>query len=335
MKTYLCPVCGSEKTETVLKYPQYFSVFCSNEIIPEYVFEASFCHECSFLFQKSGYFNSEYDKLSNSMYSSYEITDQFIDPFPHPESIYFSEIEFVSSIIKSDSNVLDIGSNRGDFLYHLKKNFASINILGLEPSKLAFTGVPTIKAFFDESLFSGLFDLITMRHVLEHIPDPVTFLRKVAKIMDKESKLFIEVPNTVNDLTVCNNLFSPDHVNYFTENSLTNVLIKSGFTKIKTLNKKGSHLFILAEKNEAQLEIADEKEIINLLESFNKSQKKTAEKIEKHIDSGGKLVFYGAKNAFIWIFGILKSCRTKPSICYLCRTGLCVKNESWHTKCKY
>ena len=41
----------------------------------------------------------------------------------------------------------------------------------------------------------GKYDVIVMFQVLEHIPEPVLFLKNVGRLLKKTGKLIIEVPN--------------------------------------------------------------------------------------------------------------------------------------------
>jgi 2-polyprenyl-3-methyl-5-hydroxy-6-metoxy-1,4-benzoquinol methylase len=83
------------------------------------------------------------------------------------------------------------------------------------------------------------YDFIVLQHTLEHILDPVNFLKRVRKGLSQTGKIVIEVPN-VGCLT--RYFFGPHwhgwdppfHVNQFDEHTLRKTLEMAGYTVIQT-----------------------------------------------------------------------------------------------------
>ena len=48
-----------------------------------------------------------------------------------------------------------------------------------------------------DDMHHGSFDLIVMRHVLEHLENPVTALKKIVNLLSKDGILYIAVPNSL------------------------------------------------------------------------------------------------------------------------------------------
>jgi 2-polyprenyl-3-methyl-5-hydroxy-6-metoxy-1,4-benzoquinol methylase len=76
-----------------------------------------------------------------------------------------------------------------------------------------------------------MFDLITMSHVLEHVPHPRAFLEQLSTLhLTKAGCLFIEVPNDpawwVN-IQIANAFEGLAHVNFFTPSSVSRALAES------------------------------------------------------------------------------------------------------------
>jgi len=70
--------------------------------------------------------------------------------------------------------------------------------------------------------------------VLEHVADPLAFLKEIASNLRELGNLLIIVPNEMNPLQRCIQgkgdwWVSPVHVNYFTSDSLRTLLCKAGF----------------------------------------------------------------------------------------------------------
>lgn len=93
-------------------------------------------------------------------------------------------------------NVLDIGAGTGDFLKSAKNSGWEIH--GAEPSKKARELACKKEIVLTENTegFSGsTFDVITMWHVLEHVPDLEKQLQELDRLLKPNGKLIIAVPN--------------------------------------------------------------------------------------------------------------------------------------------
>ena len=92
--------------------------------------------------------------------------------------------------------LLDIGAGTGDFLAAAK--VCGWSVIGTEPSDKA----RSIAKSKDIGLFdntSGLdhhsFDVITMWHVLEHVPDPEMQIKELKRLLKPDGTLIVAVPN--------------------------------------------------------------------------------------------------------------------------------------------
>ncbi len=144
------------------------------------------------------------------------------------------------------SRILDIGSGYGFFLREMKKKGYPIE--GIEVSdvsrdisaKVTRARVHDIDigAASEEELSAlGTFEIITMFHCLEHIPDPVAFLKRVRTLLSPKGTLFIEVPNIDDaalDLSAGYRAFYWQfaHCSYFNAKTLARTLKKAGFKKV-------------------------------------------------------------------------------------------------------
>lgn len=92
--------------------------------------------------------------------------------------------------------VLDIGSGTGDFLAEAKKQ--SWKTVGMEPSNKAKSiakqkGVCLVESY--EELEDHYFDVITMWHVLEHVPDLDFQINELKRLLKPDGTIIIAVPN--------------------------------------------------------------------------------------------------------------------------------------------
>jgi len=134
--------------------------------------------------------------------------------------------------------LLDVGCGAGWFIGYWNKH-QRFSGYGIEPSKLARKCNSYSKPFIFEDQFcfqqwtlansrDGVPDFnILMSLVLEHIPDPVSFIQQYLPYMGNEGTLTIVVPNDFSLLQehLGSTHFIQDvHVNYFTTESLENVI---------------------------------------------------------------------------------------------------------------
>ena len=92
--------------------------------------------------------------------------------------------------------ILDIGAGVGDFLSVCKSN--GWEIVGIEPSEKAKTialnkGVSFVENLSD--LENNSFDVITMWHVLEHVPDLENQISELKRLIKGNGTIIIAVPN--------------------------------------------------------------------------------------------------------------------------------------------
>lgn len=147
--------------------------------------------------------------------------------------------EMISKIISKKSRILDVGSGYGFFLQAmLNKGFQ--NIVGSEISeerreiskKITKAKVFDIN-FLEENNSLEKFDCITLFHVLEHIRDPIYFLKNIKKVLKPRGTLIIEVPNCKDMLLSVSEEYRDfywqlAHLSYFSEKNLKEIVKKSG-----------------------------------------------------------------------------------------------------------
>jgi SAM-dependent methyltransferase len=95
---------------------------------------------------------------------------------------------------------------------------------------------PPSEGFPKELLHS--YDVVCIFHVLEHVPDPISFLSQTKQLLRENGLVLAEVPNYndhMKDICLPYNNFSylRAHLSYFTPDSLANVFQHAGFSDIK------------------------------------------------------------------------------------------------------
>jgi 2-polyprenyl-3-methyl-5-hydroxy-6-metoxy-1,4-benzoquinol methylase len=139
---------------------------------------------------------------------------------------------------KEQANILDIGAGTGAFANIMKQS--GWNVTALEPDEIARKNALAnynLQLDSPEKLYSfpaDSFDALTMWHVLEHVHDLHGYLKIFQKILRKEGKLIIAVPNyTSNDANVYGEYWAaydvPRHLYHFSPASMKVLLESEGF----------------------------------------------------------------------------------------------------------
>lgn len=150
-----------------------------------------------------------------------------------------------SSSGSMSGSILDIGCG-GAWLIRYAAT-AGWDVQGIEPSKSmwerARRRAPVLLGTFpDVDLGGRSFDVVNLKLVMEHVPDPALLLREVRKVLNPGGVVCIEVPNDFNPLQAAvRDLYGkaawwvayPAHLNYFSFDSLERLLARTGFEPVR------------------------------------------------------------------------------------------------------
>ena len=252
---FICPICNSCDCIKILEFN---SVPILQNVIIESQEEASaffkdivslyFCRNCNNLFNNAfkdyKLYGIKYDNSQNS-------SDSFMK---HMNSVK----EFVkANVILEGKQILEIGCGQGDFLKLLSEDI-SCECFGFDPSfkqnNNEFNNIKFFKEFFDKNAlerFEEKFDLIIMRHLIEHIQYPNEMLDFLHESLDDDGKMYIEIPDL--DYIVENNSFFDiiyEHCNYYNIDSISNLLRMHNFEIISIqYSFMNQYLCLIAQKS--------------------------------------------------------------------------------------
>ena len=106
------------------------------------------------------------------------------------------KLKLINSFKTEEKSILDVGAGTGDFLKVCKKG--GWKITGIEPSEKAreFAKSKNLVLQKDISQIKDeKFDVITLWHVLEHIPNLMEYIKQLKKLLKPNGTLIIAVPN--------------------------------------------------------------------------------------------------------------------------------------------
>jgi 2-polyprenyl-3-methyl-5-hydroxy-6-metoxy-1,4-benzoquinol methylase len=174
------------------------------------------------------------------------------------------KLKLIESFQTEDKNILDIGAGTGDFL----KICADHNwkVMGVEPNTgareialgkskegLFFDSVESLKK--EDGVFLG-FDVITMWHVLEHVPNLDETIFNLKKLLKPEGVLIVAVPNFKSfDAAHYKEYWAaydvPRHLWHFSQTAVRRLFFFQGMEVVKTLPMKFDSFYVslLSEKN--------------------------------------------------------------------------------------
>jgi SAM-dependent methyltransferase len=141
--------------------------------------------------------------------------------------------------------VLDVGCGDGDFLADLRR--LGWEGYGTEFSEVACEltrarGINVRQGSLRSAGFPDrFFDVVTIWHVLEHLPEPAAELAEARRILRDDGLLVLEVPNSgCLTFQLCQErwwpLDIPRHLQHFTPATLARLLDRSGFTSLRRQN---------------------------------------------------------------------------------------------------
>jgi 2-polyprenyl-3-methyl-5-hydroxy-6-metoxy-1,4-benzoquinol methylase len=170
------------------------------------------------------------------------------------------KLKLINSFSNDSKNLLDVGCGTGDFLQ--RASLKNWTVSGIEPNEKAreIANQKTQNAVYKaEALLKfkqQSFDVITLWHVLEHLPNLDEHLSIFKSLLKANGTLIIAVPNFKSyDAVHYKNFWAaydaPRHLWHFSQTSISKLAFKENMKVIKTLPMKYDAFYVslLSEKN--------------------------------------------------------------------------------------
>ena len=163
----------------------------------------------------------------------------------------------ISPLLFKGARILDVGSGTGDFLSFMKSKGYEVTGVENNPKASLISQKNYIKTHESiKELPDNSFDLITLWHVLEHLPDPEETFKKIFNLLNNSGHLIVAVPNvySLDKEHYCENWAGfdvPRHLWHFSTPFLINLAGKYNFQLIrsKPLLLDALYISFLSEKH--------------------------------------------------------------------------------------
>lgn len=151
------------------------------------------------------------------------------------------KVGIINSYHPEKGALLDIGAGTGDFLAIAKDS--GWKITGIEPNENAKKLAVSKGVLFEkdiESIDNQLFDVITMWHVLEHVPDVTHQIKELKRLLKPNGTIIIAVPNYKSfDAEYYGKFWAaydvPRHLWHFSKTSIEKLVSRENMKLIKIL----------------------------------------------------------------------------------------------------
>lgn len=169
------------------------------------------------------------------------------------------KLKLINSFDLESSKLLDIGCGTGDFLQ--LAGGTKWKIAGIEPNEKAraLANIKTKDAVFDvdqlQKWDSNIFDVITLWHVLEHLPKLKAYVSILKSLLKPDGVMIIAVPNYKSfDASHYKEFWAaydvPRHLWHFSQNSISTLVEIENMKVVETLPLKWDSYYVslLSEK---------------------------------------------------------------------------------------
>ncbi len=202
--------------------------------------------------------------------------------------------------------ILEIGCGGALILKDLQEK--SYSVTGVDPSPMSSRAAIEYKLriigdFFGPKTFeTEKFDFIYHSDVLEHVEDPVGFLKTQVNVLDENGMLFVSVPDATDSIRMGDiSMAMHQHLNHFDMISLSNTLKLAGLSEIR-IEKAGygGSLYGFGKKVSGRTSsIESNPEVLTFLEKAKIRAERVAGKLRSLPESTG---IYVPNRAFAYLF---------------------------------
>ncbi|UCC30670.1 MAG: methyltransferase domain-containing protein [Phycisphaerales bacterium] len=319
-----CPVCATDEVSVFWEMrdlPLKCNVLCSTReealAVPRGDIRLAVCHSCGFIY------NTLFNASTMQYDAGYENALHFSARFrEYAESL---ARRLIDKYNLRQKDILEIACGDGYFL-RLLCELGNNRGIGFDPSYVedtskgnTYSNVAIIPDYYGEQYADRKADLICCRHALEHVPDPVGFLRMVRRAMGecRDTAVFFEVPNALfilRDLSVWDIIY--EHCSYFSAAALAKCFSRSGFA-VEAVTEEYDGQFLSLEAQPVtdrpgglSAELGNPAEVVReaalFAGRFGEKSQKWADRMEALRRAAERVVVWGAGSKGVTFLNMMK-----------------------------
>jgi SAM-dependent methyltransferase len=233
---YICPLCQKQTDLLVAGGKDYFILQGQSAD-----FNINYCANCQTAFSLPILTDQELEPYYPKNYEAYVSKKNFLRWLQILK--YKTDLKFIKKIIKKNkASIFEIGAGRGEFLAEAKKIGFSVD--GIEPGKAgreaakALFNIDLIFGYANELNFNERYNAIIVRHVFEHLGEPVKVLEKIKTGLADGGILFLKLPRLDSweakfFKKYWHGYDLPRHRLHYSAEGITKLLQNFGFSQIK------------------------------------------------------------------------------------------------------
>ena len=208
----------------------------------DYVFDTDRCSDCGFIFMNPKYSDSFIESFYTDKYYAESAGYSYFDERKTEKYcayVWESRIKNIRKYVKK-GKFLDIGCSFGLFLKYASKYFETYGIeLSRYSSEYAmkYSNSKIENVSWDKFSSNIKYNCISMIEVIEHVSSPGELISKVYDMLEPGGVAVIQTADMeahqALDGAENYHYYLPGHLSYFSEKNISDILLRTGFKKIK------------------------------------------------------------------------------------------------------
>ena len=189
-----CDLCGADDT-TLLFVEKDRMTYRDGE------FNVVKCNSCGLVYLNPRPTQAKISEFYPDVYSPFKSDKNRLIKYVEKKIAEKSVNEIKRLVNKDNIKILEIGCGTGAYLA-LLRDIGGWDVMGVEMSPYAAEcamrehGLNVITGtIFDGKFTDEFFDVIIMKHVLEHVYNPSESLKEISRALSKDGKLILIIPN--------------------------------------------------------------------------------------------------------------------------------------------
>lgn len=222
-----CPLCGGTAVNPVSRADRY-----------NMDLKTAACQECEFIHTNPRPSPDEMDRFYQGPYRDLyrhesAPTEIGARAMGLGERAWYTANFLETNELLAGGSLLDVGTSEGSLLKEIRRRFPDFRAEGIEPDPqycqfaAAYSRCPVRESHEPNG---PVFSSVSLVHVLEHVLDPLEFLKAAAARLEPKGRLYIDVPDASRYHS--RQSLHIAHLNHFTLRTLLKLADKAGLTPL-------------------------------------------------------------------------------------------------------